>query len=174
MLNVEDFSNDNNLSPTYDPGKTEIAGIKFFNKGSNFGASVRFMSPELIKKKLKTLAFHLSEFEDEFEPALTAIQRLKTMASIIDREEHFTLSVKNGNLMIRIGDIADSNSGEFCFQKGLGTGMTHAWSFPTAKVLGILSLDGEKKIKLSDRGAMVITVNSGLIDYEYILSAQTK
>ena len=45
---------------------------------------------------------------------------------------------------------------------------------PVAQVQAILSLDGKQTMKLSDQGAMQISVDSGLTNYNYILPAQSK
>jgi hypothetical protein len=37
-----------------------------------------------------------------------------------------------------------------------------------------MNLDGDKTVQISDDGAAMITVDSGLIKYEYILPAQSK
>jgi len=49
-----------------------------------------------------------------------------------------------------------------------------AWSWPIQQVISILSLDGRMSMKISDQGAMQITVDSGVGEYNYILPAQTK
>jgi hypothetical protein len=41
-------------------------------------------------------------------------------------------------------------------------------------VISILNLDGKIKMKISDQGAMQISVDSGIAEYNYILPAQTK
>jgi hypothetical protein len=38
----------------------------------------------------------------------------------------------------------------------------------------ILNLSGDKTMRISDQGAMQITVDSGLAEYHYILPAQSK
>jgi len=45
---------------------------------------------------------------------------------------------------------------------------------PVAVVISIVSLPGDKTFKISDEGAAMITVNSGIAEYNYILPAQTK
>jgi hypothetical protein len=40
--------------------------------------------------------------------------------------------------------------------------------------MSILNLPGDKSMKISDAGAMQITVDSGLAEYNYILPAQSK
>jgi hypothetical protein len=47
-------------------------------------------------------------------------------------------------------------------------------SYPVGIILSVLNLSGDKTIKISDNGVMLITVDSGLGLYEYILPAQTK
>ena len=43
-----------------------------------------------------------------------------------------------------------------------------------AQVQAILNLDGKVTMSISDQGAMQLTVDSGLAEYNYILPAQTK
>ena len=40
--------------------------------------------------------------------------------------------------------------------------------------MSILNLDGKVTLAISDAGAMQITVDSGIAQYNYILPAQTK
>jgi len=40
--------------------------------------------------------------------------------------------------------------------------------------LAIMDLQGDKRVYISDAGAMKITVDSGLADYEYLLPAQSR
>jgi len=47
-------------------------------------------------------------------------------------------------------------------------------SWPVAAVTSILSLPGDKTFKISDEGVAMITVDSGIADYNYMLPAQTK
>jgi hypothetical protein len=40
--------------------------------------------------------------------------------------------------------------------------------------MSILNLSGDKTVKIADAGAMMITVDSGMAEYNYILPAQSK
>jgi hypothetical protein len=60
------------------------------------------------------------------------------------------------------------------FQHSVGGTLKHAWSWPVAQVQSILNLDGDTTMSISDQGAMMITVDSGLAKYDYILPAQSK
>ena len=42
------------------------------------------------------------------------------------------------------------------------------------QVIAILSLGGKSTMRISDQGAMQITVDSGIAEYHYILPAQSK
>jgi len=52
--------------------------------------------------------------------------------------------------------------------------LKRAWAWPIKTVISILDLTGDKTFKISDDGAAMITVNSGLATYNYILPAQSK
>ena len=52
--------------------------------------------------------------------------------------------------------------------------LAHTWAWPVAQVQSILNLDGDIKMSISDQGAMMITVDSGMAKYDYILPAQSK
>ena len=43
-----------------------------------------------------------------------------------------------------------------------------------SQTLAILNLDGNKKLSITDQGAMTISVDSGMAKYDYILPAQQK
>jgi hypothetical protein len=61
------------------------------------------------------------------------------------------------------------------FQAGVSGSFTKTqWHWPIGVVLAILALPGDKTFKMSDEGASKITVDSGLIEYDYIIPAQTK
>ena len=69
----------------------------------------------------------------------------------------------------------NSHAGNFVFQAGVqGSYTKQQFHWPVQTVLGILALPGNKKFHMSEQGASMISVDSGLIEYNYILPAQTK
>jgi hypothetical protein len=60
------------------------------------------------------------------------------------------------------------------FHPGVTGTLKRAWSRPIKTEIGILDLTGDKTFKISDDGAAMITVDSGLAVYNYILPAQSK
>ena len=60
------------------------------------------------------------------------------------------------------------------FEPSITGVLKHTWSWPIKTVISILDLTGDKTFRISDDGAAMITVNSGLATYDYIILAQTK
>ena len=60
------------------------------------------------------------------------------------------------------------------FEPSVKSKLKQTWAWPVSQVISILNLDGDKVMKIADAGAMMISVDSGLASYDYILPAQTK
>ena len=131
------------------------------------------MSTEIINEKLKSVKFKGSGWDIEFEPSLNAIQRLKLQAAVHSEETVFQVKVEDGNLVFNFGD-ASTHAGNFVFQHDIGGKLKHVWAWPIQQVISILGLDGKSIVRISDQGAMQITVDSGITEYNYILPAQSK
>ena len=154
-------------------GKTIPTHIHFENAGKDFKNDYRFMSTEIINEKLKSVKFKGTTWDIEFEPRVAAIARLKLQAAAHVEETVFTVKTENNNLVFYFGDHS-THAGSFDFAKGVQGELKHSWSWPVAQVQAILGLDGKLTMKISDQGAMQITVDSGLATYNYILPAQSK
>ncbi len=131
------------------------------------------MSTEIINEKLKSVKFKGSGWDIEFEPSLNAIQRLKLQAAVHSEETVFQVKVEDENLVFSFGD-ASTHAGNFVFQPNINGKLKHVWSWPVQQVIAILSLDGKSTMRITDQGAMQISVDSGIAVYEYILPAQSK
>jgi hypothetical protein len=131
------------------------------------------MAAEIVNEKLKTVKFKGVTWGIEFEPSAAAIQRLKMQASANAEELNFQAKTENGDLKFFFGDHS-THAGNFVFQPDVQGQLKRAWSWPVKTVISILDLYGDKVFKISDEGAAMITVNSGLATYNYILPAQSK
>lgn len=154
-------------------GSTVPTGIHFENQTGDFVNDYRFMSNEIINEKLKTVKFKGAKWDIEFEPSLASIQRLKFQAQAHTEENTFEVKTEDGGLVISFGD-ASTHAGSFVFQSEVTGKLKQVWSWPVQQVMSILNLDGDKKMMIADAGALQITVNSGLAEYNYILPAQSK
>jgi hypothetical protein len=154
-------------------GVTVPTGLHFENQAGDFQNDYRFMSSEIISEKLKSVKFKGASWEVEFKPSVAAIQRLKLQSAAHTEETVFQVRTENDNLVFFFGD-ASTHAGSFVFQHDVGGKLKHTWAWPVSQVQSILGLDGEITMKIADAGAMQITVDSGIAEYNYILPAQSK
>lgn len=154
-------------------GEVVPVGIHFESDGGNFQNDYRFMNAEIIENKLKSAKFKLSEWDIEFEPSVQSIQKFGWQAQINSEEDVFTVKTDKKNLVFEFGDHS-THAGKFVFETSVSGTLKGGWSWPVQYVQKILNLAGDKVMSLSDRGAMQITVDSGLAKYKYILPAQSK
>ena len=172
LINLQEYREDAKLAITK-RATGEPDGITFENKAGDFRNNYRFMASEIVNDKLKTLKFKGVNWHITFEPTVAAIQRLKMQAQANSEEQNFQVKTENKNLKFFFGDHS-THSGNFVFQPDVTGTLKHSWSWPVAQVMSILSLTGDKTMKISDDGCMQITVDSGMAVYNYILPAQTK
>jgi hypothetical protein len=175
ILNIPEYKDNAVLSVTKQNrnGEDVPVGVHFENKASDFKNDYRFMTAEIINEKLKAVKFRGVKWAVDIVPTNASIQRMKFMASANSEENTFVAKTESGALKFYFGD-ASSHAGNFTFEQGVTGNLSKAWSWPVAAVISILSLPGDKTLKFSDEGAAMITVNSGIADYSYIIPAQTK
>ena len=154
-------------------GETMPTHIHFENAAGDFQNDYRFMNKAIIEEKLKTMKMRAVAWNVEITPSVASIARMKLMSAAHTEEPVFNVTTTDENLVFSFGD-ASTHAGEFVFQHGVEGTLTHTWSWPVAQVQAILGLDGDKTLGISDQGAMQITVDSGLVKYDYILPAQSK
>jgi hypothetical protein len=172
LLNLSEYQDNAKLSITRkDTGAPD--GINFENATGDFKNNYRFMASEIVNEKLKTVKFKGVNWNIEFTPTVAAIQRLKMQAQANAEELNFTAKTDGGDLKFSFGDHS-THSGNFVFQPGVSGTLKRAWAWPIKTVISILDLTGDKTFKISDDGAAMITVDSGLAVYNYILPAQSK
>ena len=172
LLNLQEYREDSKLtlskSSNGDPD-----GVNFENKTGDFKNNYRFMSSQVVSDKLKTPKFKGVNWHIEFEPQAASIMRLKMQAQANAEEPNFQAKTEDGHLKFFFGDHS-THAGNFVFHHDVGGTLKRAWSWPASQFMAILSLTGDKTVRISDDGAAKITVDSGLIEYDYILPAQTK
>ncbi len=175
ILNIPEYKEDASITVNKQDknGEKVPVGVHFENKAGDFKNDYRFMSAEIVNDKLKTVKFKGVKWSVDIVPTNASIQRLRFQASANSEENTFIAKTENGELKFFFGDHS-SHAGNFVFQTGVSGNLTKAWAWPVGVVISILSLPGDKTFKISDEGAAMITVDSGIADYNYILPAQTK
>ena len=154
-------------------GETIPTHIHFENAAGDFENDYRFMNKAIIEEKLKTVKFKGASWTVTCTPSMASIARMKLMSAAHNEEPTFNVRTTDGNLVFSFGD-ASTHAGEFVFQHGVENTLAHTWSWPVAQVQAILGLDVDATMSISDQGAMMITVDSGMVKYDYILPAQSK
>jgi|TARA_R110000796_G_scaffold251465_1_gene382930 hypothetical protein len=172
LLNIQEYRENAKLSITR-RSTGEPDGLNFENASGDFKNSYRFMASEIVNDKLKTVKFKGVNWHIEFEPTVASIMRLKMQAQANAEETNFQAKTDGTNLMFFFGDHS-THAGNFVFQPDITGQLKRAWSWPIKTFISIMDLTGDKVVKISDDGAAMITVDSGLAVYNYILPAQSK
>lgn len=154
-------------------GETVPTHIHFENDQGDFQNDYRFMNKTIIEEKLKSAVFKGATWNVTVYPSVASIARLKLMSAAHSEETLFTVTTKENNLVFAFGDAA-SHAGEFVFEHGITGSLQNTWSWPISEVQSILNLNGNLTMSISDQGAMKISVDSGLAQYDYICPAQSK
>lgn len=147
--------------------------IHFENAAGDYKNDYKLMNTTLINEKLKTVRFKGANWNLDFEPSVASISRFKLQASAHNDETIFLVRTEDNALKFYFGD-SNTHEGSFIFQTDVKAKLKQNWTYPIQRFISILNLDGDKTIKFSDEGVALITVNSGLIKYDYFIPAQTK
>ena len=175
ILGFDEYDNSSKITLTREDrdGVITPSTIHFESASSDFINDYRLMSKSLIEERIRDVTFKGTGWNVEFEPSLSSIQRLKKQSQANSEQTTFTTKVENGDLKVFFGDPS-THSGNFVFQAGVTGTLSRAWQWPVSQVMSILSLPGDKKLRITDQGAMSITVDSGMADWEYLVPALTK
>jgi hypothetical protein len=135
-------------------GITIPVGIHFENKEGDFKNDYRFMNTEIINEKLKSVKFKVPKWD----------------------VEHTTFLAKtDGDKLKFIFGDASTHGGEFVFATGVSGSLNKGWTWPVGPILSILKIADVNNTKMSfsnEVGAVMITLDSGIATYKYIVPAQ--
>jgi hypothetical protein len=154
-------------------GADILTGLHFENEKGDFQNDYRFMNAEIINEQMKTVKFKGAQWTIEFEPTVASIQRFKFQAAAHTEESTFQVKTEDNNLIFSFGDVS-THAGNFVFQSNVTGKLKQPWAWPVQQIISILNLPGDVTMRISDVGALQITVDSGLAEYNYILPAQAK
>ena len=175
ILSFDDYDENSTISMTHKQvdGVDVPQAIHFATKNNDFVNDYRLMSKALIEEKVRNVTFKGAQWDVEFEPTIAGILRLKKQAQANSEELNFTTKTDGGDLKIFFGEPS-THSGNFVFQPSVTGTLSRTWQWPVKVFLSIMDLPGDKTVRISDQGAAQITVDSGMVKYDYILPAQSK
>jgi hypothetical protein len=159
-----------------DRNGVEVPDHLLFKDSAGNTDRYRFMSKEIIDQTLQTVRFKGVEWDVTFEPTKAKVSELTQVAGIYGGiEPNFTVKTENGNLIITVGASDGSYTGRRTFATNVSGDLNEGYSWPLAQVLAILKLgmSGTCVMQISRRGALQISVDSGIGKYDYILPALT-
>jgi hypothetical protein len=173
LLNLQEYRENAKLALSKRASNGEPESINFENAIGDFRNSYRFMTSELVTEKLKSTKFKGVKWDVEFTPTVSSILRMKMQAQANSEQGTFQAKTENGDLKFYFGDHS-THAGNFIFQPSVTGSLAKGWAWPVKTIISILDLSGDKIYRISDAGATMITVDSGLAVYNYILPAQSK
>ena len=136
----------------------------------------RFMSKEIIEQTLQTVKFKGVEWDVTLEPTKAKVNELTQVAGIYGGiEPNFTVKTEGSDLIVTVGAADGSFTGKRTFAQNVNGEITEGYAWPLAQVLAILKLgmSGACVMQISKKGALMISVDSGIGKYDYILPALT-
>jgi hypothetical protein len=172
LLNLPEYKENAKLTLTHKEENVPD-GIDFENAAGDFHNNYRFMAQAVVDEALRVPRFKGVNWHVEFQPTVVGIQRLKMQAQAHSEETSFQAKTEENDLKFYFGDHS-THAGDFTFHHGISGNLKKPWSWPIKSIISILDLTGDKIFKISDDGAAMITVDTGLATYNYILPAQTK
>jgi hypothetical protein len=174
ILGIPEYKQDAKVTViNQDREGTQIpVGVHFENNIGDFKNDYRFMSAEIVNEQMKTIKFKGVKWDIDIVPSVSSIQRLKFQSQANNEVTHFVAKTENNKLIFFFGDHS-THAGNFVFEQNISGELKKSWAWPVQAVISILNLSGNKTFKISDQGAAMITVDSGIADYNYILPAQT-
>jgi hypothetical protein len=179
----------NGLSGLYNKEGAEVEVLKTTKNGAEVPEYVQFtdkdgnsdkyrlMSKEIIDEQLQQSKFKGVKWDVEFEPLKAKVSEMSAKAGIYSNiEPTFTVKTENGNLVFVFGsDTGGSHFGKMIFATNVAGTIKEGYAWPIDKFLSIVKLGmaGECRVHFSQVACM-ITINSGIGTYNYILPGHTR
>jgi hypothetical protein len=155
----------------------EVPDYLQFKDADGNSDKYRLMSKEIIDEQLQQSKFKGVKWDVEFEPTKMKVSEMSAKAGIYSGiEPTFTVKTENGNLVFIFGsDVGGSHFGRMTFASNVAGTMKEGYAWPIDKFLSILKLgmSGECRVHFSQVACM-ITIDSGVGTYNYILPGHTR
>lgn len=175
LLNIPEYQDDKakiTVNREVRNNAEQPVSIKFENGVGDFKNEFRLMASNIIDKIEPLLKFNVTSWPASFVPTVAAQQRLKYQASAHSEEKAVTFRIENGEVRAMIGD-GSSHNGSFVFHTGVDSKVKETIVAPVAVVTNALAQAGDKTIHMGGPG-MMISVDSGLAEYNYIIPMLSK
>ena len=163
------FDDDGN--PQYEKVTKEVIDqFRFSRKTPKMVNPYRVLDQRMIPEQYNFVG---AKWDVEIKPTKTAIDMLAIQASL-GEEEFFGVKTDDNTLYLTLGDSKSEAIVEFA--KDVDGELTRPWVWGVAPVLTILKLSENAECTMSflDKGALQISLKTGLSEYNYIMPAKAR
>lgn len=169
IVNIPEYSENAKVSIKESTGIP--SSITFVNEKGDFKNEYRFMAHAVIDEEVPSRTIRSIPWDITVIPTVQSIQRLKYQSQATGNTvTTFRAWTENGSLKFALGE-AGSVCGDFEFSNNVPDRIKEATNWPLTTVLAVLSLQGEKTLKIYGGGLMEITVDSGFAIHQYSIGA---
>lgn len=172
MLNIPEYRENAQISTTQHPDGG-LATVVLSNSDQSFTNVYRLMTAAMASSAVASVTFREPQWQLEFEPLTASVQKFRYQTQALSDSEQFQTYTKNNHLYFELGEPS-SHLGTFVFHTPCQGQLREQLSWPVRQVQAVLNLTGDKRMKISDAGAMQITVDSGVAEYRYIIPTKQK
>lgn len=175
ILNIDEYKDDSAkvfASRDKRQDKDQPVTIHFENGTGDFKNDFRLIASNIIDSLEPLTKFNITTWPVSFTPSVASQQRLKYQTSANPEEKTMMFRIENGTVKVNMGD-ASSHSGNFVFHTGVDPKVKESFMISSAYINTIFSLSGDKTVNMSGIG-MMISVDSGLATYNYIMPSVNK
>ena len=162
-----------NQTDPSDEDKSIPVGIHFSSE-TGPSATYRFMNSQLVPNQA---TFKGTNWDVSIKPTASKIAEFASFSSLLSTEQLFMVDTEDKNLRFHLGNPEGTDHfATIVFAEDVKGVMNSGLYWPTSQVLAILKLSAADDIemKISARGAMMITTTTDLAAWQYILPARKK
>ena len=153
-----------------------LSKIDFATTNDDFTNSYRLMNKKFLDVLMPEMKYLGTKWKIELTPTLNAIKRFNLQTNANSDETTFVMKLVKDNLEVSFGNPGN-HSGRFVFAEKVKGTMRGECIFPInvfQKILNLSSHAQTAAIKLTDEGLMCVSLNSGLVEYDYLIPALSK
>ena len=178
MLNFPAYSGDNAKTTIkkQERNGTDVPAEIAFDSGNGHKSAYRFMAKDTVNEVLSVPPFRGVVWDIVINPTRQAMKDLQYFSGVLSSyESNFLVKVTDGVLEFHIGSGATSDRTVVPFAKEVKGTLRNNWSWPLPEVLSILKNadSGTCTMSISSQGALMIEIDTGLAEYQYILPAKS-
>lgn len=162
---------DNEGNPLYEKIEEEVIDRFCFSRQSpKMLNPYRVLDRRMIPEQYNFVG---ADWDVEFKPTKTAIDMLGVQA-ILGEEDFFGVKIEDKTLYLTLGDQGAEAIVEFA--NNVEGELTRPWVWGVAPVLSILKFSENAECSMSflDKGALQISLKTGLAEYNYIMPAKAR